>query len=146
MADVKNFMVGYDEKTIAQIETFAQSRAYGDSKIRIMPDAHQGKGAVIGTSVTFTDKIIPATVGVDIACRVSAFNLGHEDIDFEKLDKVARDVIPTGFNVRKKEANYSIDFPYEALYCWDELNKQERLRCSMGTLGGGEICDCHRAA
>lgn len=137
MADVKNFMVGNDEKTIAQIATFAGSFAYGLSKIRIMPDAHAGKGAVVGSTMTFDRWIVPATVGVDIACRVSAFNLGHEDIDFEKLDRVARRVVPTGFNVRAAEANYSAAFPYEQLFCWNELKNQERLRLSMGTLGGG---------
>ena len=136
MADVKNYMVGNDQKTIDQIHEFAASPAYCDSKIRIMPDAHAGKGAVVGSTMTYSDKIVPGTVGVDIACRVSAFLL-NDDVDLEYLDKVCREYIPTGFSVRAVEHEFSFDFPYENLYCWEQLTNHDRLRKSMGTLGGG---------
>lgn len=144
----KSFAVGEDIAYDVNLQgkECANSQAYSKEKVRLMCDAHRGASGPIGFTSTFTDKIVPATVGVDIACRVSAYNLGNEDIDFEKLDAVARRVVPTGFHVREHEANYSLDFPYEELYYWDELKNQERLRCSMGTLGGGEVCDCHRAA
>ena len=47
MADIKNFMVGNDQNTIDQVKAFSESPAYCNSKIRIMPDAHAGKGAVV---------------------------------------------------------------------------------------------------
>ena len=131
-------MVGNDLTTLEQIRIFAESVAYGSSKIRIMPDAHAGKGAVVGSTMTYTDKIVPATVGVDIACRVSGFCLGSvHDIDLNRLDEVCRKVVPTGFSVRNSECEISEAFPYENLYCWDELINHDRLRNSMGTLGGG---------
>ena len=137
MADVKNYMVGNDQKTIDQIYEFAASPAYRDSKIRIMPDAHAGKGAVVGSTIEFKDKIVPGTVGVDIACRVSAFLVNSDVIDYEYLDQICREHIPTGFNVRSIEHELSVDFPYEDLYCWEYLQNHDRLRKSMGTLGGG---------
>lgn len=139
MADVKNYMVGNDQATIDQIEKFANSTAYCDSKIRIMPDAHAGKGAVVGSTLTFSDKIVPATVGVDIACRVSAFKVdgSFTDSDLLCLDCICRGTIPTGFAVRNQESEFSINFPYEKLHCWDMLQNHARLRRSMGTLGGG---------
>lgn len=137
MADLKNFMVGNDLVTIEQIDAFANSPAYRDSKIRIMPDAHAGKGAVVGSTIEFKDKIVPGTVGVDIACRVSAFLVNSDNIDCEYLDQVCREYIPTGFDVRSVEHELSVDFPYEDLYCWDYLQNHDRLRKSMGTLGGG---------
>ena len=136
-ANVKNFMVGNDPVTIEQINEFANSPAYRGCKIRIMPDAHAGKGAVVGSTIEFKDKIVPGTVGVDIACRVSAFRVNSNVIDCEYLDQVCREYIPTGFDVRSVEHELSVDFPYEELYCWNELKNQDRLRKSMGTLGGG---------
>lgn len=137
MADVKNYMVGNDQNTINQVNVFAESAAYKDSKIRIMPDAHAGKGAVVGSTITYTDKIVPATVGVDIACRVSAFPIDKKDIDFDKLDKITREFIPTGFKVREHSHGFSYSIQYENLYCWEHLVNHERLRKSLGTLGGG---------
>lgn len=137
MADIKNYMVGNAQKTIDQIYEFAASPAYCNSKIRIMPDAHAGKGAVVGSTMTYSDKIVPGTVGVDIACRVSAFRVDADNVDCDYLDKVCREYIPTGFSVRSVEHELSRDFPYEELYCWEQLSNHDRLRKSMGTLGGG---------
>lgn len=39
-----------------------------DSKVRIMPDVHQGMGCVIGFTADMGDKVIPNIVGVDIGC------------------------------------------------------------------------------
>lgn len=49
-----------------QIKTVCDTEAFASSKIRIMPDVHAGKGCTIGTTMTVTDKIVPAMVGVDI--------------------------------------------------------------------------------
>lgn len=140
MADVKNYMVGEDRSTINQINSIAESAAYCDSKIRIMPDAHAGKGCVVGTTATFTDKICPNTVGVDIACRVSMFKLEElEDLDLRFFDKIVNNCVPAGFYVRVNEDFYSEVFPYEELCCWDKLAKHDHdhLRKSIGTLGSG---------
>ena len=33
-----------------------------------MPDVHGGNGAVVGFTMTISDKLMPSTVGVDIGC------------------------------------------------------------------------------
>ena len=134
--NIKNFMVGEDEGTLQQIAAIANSPSYRDSKIRIMPDAHVGVASCIGFTATFSDKICPNTVGVDIGCRVSAFEIPF-DVDLVELDRVINEHIPAGFNIRENEHPFSKNFPYEELYCWDHLSKQQRLRLSLGTLGGG---------
>lgn len=124
----------------------AQSEAYKDCKIRLMADGHVGASGPVGFVCKFTDKIVPNTVGVDIACRVTGFCLGNIEIDFEKLDRITRQNIPTGFNVRNQECELFKTFPYEDLICWNELKNHDRLRKSMGTLGGGKNDDCLRVA
>lgn len=138
MADVKNYMVGEDQNTVDQINSIAESTAYCDSRIRIMPDAHAGKGCVVGTTATFTNKICPNTVGVDIACRVSMFKLECSgDLNLRHFDKIVNTYVPAGFNIRTHEDFYSEVFPYEELCCWDKLANHNHLRKSIGTLGSG---------
>ncbi len=36
--------------------------------VAIMPDAHLGKGSMVGSVIATKDAVIPATVGVDIGC------------------------------------------------------------------------------
>lgn len=49
-----------------QIQAVCDREEFANSKIRIMPDVHAGKGCTIGTTMTITDKIVPGMVGVDI--------------------------------------------------------------------------------
>ena len=72
----------------------ADNPAFSDSKIRIMPDVHAGKGCVIGFTADLGDKVIPNIVGVDVGCGMLACELGDIDIDYDKLDSVIRNHIP----------------------------------------------------
>ena len=40
--------------------------------VALMPDAHLGKGSMVGSVVATKDAVIPATVGVDIGCGMIA--------------------------------------------------------------------------
>lgn len=142
MADIKNFALNSNELLEEQIEELGNSVAYRNETIRVMPDGHPGKGAVVGSTITFSDKIAPYTVGVDICCRVSLFKLPAEfsvENDLEKLDEVVHNCLPTGFNIHSSEPIESCVFPYSDLKFWGTLDdaKKERVRLSMGTLGGG---------
>lgn len=64
----KVFTDNVDNETISQILTILNQEFAKDSKIRVMPDTHAGKGCVIGTTMTIRDKIVPNLVGVDIGC------------------------------------------------------------------------------
>lgn len=137
MADVINFAVNPEQELIEQIDKFAVSETYKGCKIRVMPDAHAGKGAVVGFTSTYDDKIVPCAVGVDIACRVSLFRIDGE-IDLDILDKATHEHVPSGNSIRQYEPVESKTFPYEELRCWDAIKDgEERYRKSIGTLGSG---------
>lgn len=134
----KNFAISYEPEVDEQVKTLSDSHIFDGETMRLMPDCHSGKGCVIGTVLTFSDKIIPNITGVDLGCRVSAFNIGNIDIDFEKLDNVIRNNVPSGHSIRNIEHDNSRSFNYENLKCWSDIQEnEERFRKSMGTLGGG---------
>lgn len=106
-----------------------------DLKVAIMPDCHEGKGCVIGTTIEIKDKIVPNLVGVDIGCGMLIFELGNIEINYELLDNFIRENIPSGKNVYDKEQKSNIDL--SKMKCYDKLNNKKRFLQSMGTLGGG---------
>ena len=116
-----------------QIKKVCDTEAFASSKIRIMPDVHAGKGCTIGTTMTITDKIVPAMVGVDIGCGMYTVYLGNVDIDFEKVDEAAH-YIPCGRNVWEGRNER---FDLTVLRCYRNLKDTRRLERSLGTLGGG---------
>ena len=117
----------------SQIEAVCNQEAFKDSKIRIMPDVHAGKGCTIGTTMTIVDKVVPNMVGVDIGCGMYTVFLGKAHIDLEKFDEAAH-LIPCGRNVWDARQER---FDLTALYCHRNLNHSGRLERSLGTLGGG---------
>ena len=60
----KIFTHNINEDTLSQIYRLLNHPFSEGSIIRIMPDAHIGKGAVVGTTITYTDKVVPDVVGV----------------------------------------------------------------------------------
>lgn len=145
--DYKNFAISYEPEVDEQVKTLSNSHIFDGETMRLQADCHSGKGCTIGTVLTFSDKIIPNITGVDLGCRVSAFNVGDIDIDFEKLDEVIHKHVPSGHSIRSTEHDNSRNFAYEDLKCWKGIQEnEERYRKSMGTLGGGKMCDCLRAA
>ena len=132
-----NYAVCGNETLDEQLNIIRNSEAYREQDIAIMCDAHAGKGAVIGFTSTYDDKIVPCTVGVDIACRVTLFRIDGE-IDLDVLDKAIHNHIPSGNSIRHTEVLGSQYFSYEKLRCWDGIKDgEERYRKSMGTLGSG---------
>ena len=104
-----------------------------ESKIRIMPDVHAGKGCTIGTTMTVTDKAVPNIVGVDIGCGMYTVKLETDSLDFEKIDEAAH-YIPSRRNVwdfRQEK------FDLTQLNCYRELKETRWIEKSLGTLGGG---------
>ena len=60
-------------------------------------------------------------------------NLGKMEIDLERLDEAAH-FIPSGMSVWDRERE---EFDLEAFHCYGQLKNPNRLRKSLGTLGGG---------
>lgn len=122
-----------EDEAVRQIRDVLDSPAAEGSKIRIMPDAHAGKGCVIGTTMTLTDKVVPNLVGVDIGCGMYAVRLRETEADLRKVDAAAHR-IPSGMHVWDEAREM---FPLEYLRCFQELRDTDWIRRSLGTLGGG---------
>lgn len=122
-----------EDEAIEQIKRMCDYEFTRDSKIRIMPDVHSGKGCTIGTTMTIKDKVVPNVVGVDIGCGMYTVNLGKVDLDLKKIDEVVH-LIPSGYSVweGRKEA-----YDLTNLSCNRYLKDSRRLQRSLGTLGGG---------
>jgi tRNA-splicing ligase RtcB len=60
-----------DEKTLEQAHTTARM-PFIYPHLALMPDAHLGKGATVGSVIPTLGAIIPAAVGVDIGCGMIA--------------------------------------------------------------------------
>lgn len=133
--NLKIFTSNVEQEAIDQINLLLDQEAFKDSKIRIMPDVHAGKGCVIGFTGDLGDKVIPNIVGVDIGCGMLCVNLGEDDIDLERFDKVVQAVVPCGYEVHKERL---VKFSkLQELKCYRELKDTKRLERSIGTLGGG---------
>lgn len=135
--DTKIFAKTLEPSAKEQIERLSNSPEYGNNKIRIMPDAHAGKGCTIGTTIKLTDKVTPEMVGVDIGCGVNISRIGTE-IDLVSLDSIINENIPSGFNIHKEIINHSyIDIISDDLNnLHTQIDIDYSLR-SLGTLGGG---------
>lgn len=129
-----NFMVNPDKTTLDQIEEMCSYPAFNNSKIRIMSDGHSGKGCVVGTTATFNNMICPNTVGVDIHCSVSAWEIPN-NIDYKKLDEIIHRYVPSGNKVHQIPLD---TFPYYSFKCsYDVYKDVGYFDRSLGTLGGG---------
>ena len=133
--DLKIFTDDIEQEAIDQINLLLEQEPFKNCKVRIMPDVHAGKGCVIGFTADLGDKVIPNIVGVDIGCGMLCVNLGHDELNLEKLDKVINENIPAGRNIRE---NKLINFDkINDLYCLRELKETKKFNRAIGTLGGG---------
>ena len=131
---VKVFAETFENEAWEQVKKLANYSAYDNSTIRIMPDAHAGKGCTIGTTMTLHGMVTPNLVGVDIGCGVLVVNLGNIEIDFEKLDTTIKRFVPAGFDIH--EQAWGKDDELEDLICFNSLDYSRAIH-SIGTLGGG---------
>lgn len=119
--------------------------------VALMPDAHLGKGSMVGSVIATKDAVIPATVGVDIGCGMMAvktpFKSGILDRKMAEFRHEIERAIPVGFNAYKESVDESSH--WNGWETFDDLHSgvQDRKRKAMvqlGTLGGGnhfiEVC------
>lgn len=131
----KVFAKDLEDGAREQIATLLDQDFLEGSKVRIMPDVHQGMGCVIGFTADMGDKVIPNIVGVDIGCGMLTVELGKTDIDLPKLDRIITSSIPSGRNTHQSRA---VKFGrLQDLHICRELKDTKRLERSIGTLGGG---------
>lgn len=127
------YAVNLEQSAEEQIRRMCDSAMSEGSRIRIMPDAHAGKGCTIGTTMTIAGRAVPNIVGVDIGCGMFCTELRETDINLERIDEACH-IIPSGTDVWD-EGRWPFDF--SKLRCHDALKNIDRLERSMGTLGGG---------
>lgn len=135
-AEAKIFTDDVEAHAEAQVKMICDNEVAEGSKICMMPDIHPGKIAPIGLSMTVGDKVIPQLLGVDIGCGMTCVKLNRTNTEFQRLDKVIRENVPSGFAIRDAAHHMAEEFSYEELRCARHINVQKAER-SLGTLGGG---------
>ena len=125
-----------DEASARQIMNMLNQPFVEGQTVRLMPDVHFGAGCTVGTAMTVGDKVVPGLIGIDIGCGMHVVRLRETHMPFEKLDKVIRENVPSGMEIRKKAHAWAEDADLSALICIGDVNRDRALR-SVGTLGGG---------
>ncbi|MGB7208243.1 MAG: RtcB family protein [Pyrinomonadaceae bacterium] len=119
--------------------------------VALMPDAHLGKGSMVGSVIATKDAVIPATVGVDIGCGMMAvktpFRSGILDRKMAEFRHEIERAIPVGFNDYKEPVDESFEWnrwaEFKELHPGVQDRKHKAMK-QLGTLGGGnhfiEVC------
>ena len=119
-----------------QIELLCNHPAFAGSKIRIMPDVHPGVVGTIGFTATLGPLVLPSVIGNDIGCGMTLAKVKTKGMEFQKLDAVIRDNVPSGFSVRNEPHHRAEEFDLSRMRCAEHVSKGKGM-CSLGTLGGG---------
>lgn len=135
-ASAKVFTDVVDNESISQVINLLNQPYMEGSKVRMMPDIHAGDGCTIGTTMTIQDKICPNLVGVDIGCGMETVHIKETHIELEKLDKVIREFIPSGFEIHGDPHRFTQKIDLSDLCCVKKVDT-DRAYKSIGTLGGG---------
>ena len=125
-----------DDYAIHQIQMLCDNETAKNSKIRVMPDVHPGKVGTIGLTMTVGPKLMPNLINIDIGCGMTLAQIKGKTKEFQKLDVVIRDNIPSGFSTRKKVHYMADNIDLTRLNCYKHIFEDKAL-LSLGTLGGG---------
>jgi tRNA-splicing ligase RtcB (3'-phosphate/5'-hydroxy nucleic acid ligase) len=143
-----------DDQTVRQAEKTARLPIV-DGHVALMPDAHVGIGATVGSVIPTSNAVIPAAVGVDIGCGMIAAELDvTEDQLPDSLEPLLRRIeraIPAGVGRGHDGAARNADQWLAANKPATELaaDQEARVARQFGTLGSGnhffELCVDERA-
>jgi tRNA-splicing ligase RtcB (3'-phosphate/5'-hydroxy nucleic acid ligase) len=139
-----NHPLGNDETKMAKN---VASLPFVFKHVALMPDVHLGKGALVGSVIATKEAVIPAAIGVDIGCGMSAIKTPFNG---EQLKKIRLDIeaaIPTGFSenqdVEKVVTNWQRWADFSDLHKGVQDLEAKAMR-QLGSLGGGnhfiEVC------
>ncbi|MDE0653043.1 MAG: RtcB family protein [bacterium] len=132
-----------DGGTLHQALTSARCAAVS-GPVALMPDAHVGIGATVGSVIPTEGAIIPAAVGVDLGCGMIAVrtDLAAGDLP-DSLEPLLADVeraIPAGFAAHRRTTKAAERWlTGNALPHSEGLTRKElaKIGPQLGTLGGG---------
>ena len=125
-----------DKGSEGLIKTLCNSIIAENSKIRIMPDVHPGKGCAVGMTMTLDNKVAPGLVGVDIGCGTEAVKVKPKRLELQQLDKIVQSKIPSGMNIRQIPHRFAENAELNKLKCAKHI-RIDRSLLGIGTLGGG---------
>lgn len=125
-----------DQYAVAQLQRICDFEASKGCRIKVMPDVHPGKVGTIGLTMTIGEKIMPSLIGIDIGCGMTLAQIKGNRIEYQKLDAVIRENIPSGFNIHTKVHRFADEFDFSELRCAKHIRSEKAL-LSLGTLGGG---------
>ena len=142
--NVANFASILEDNTRAQAERTA-SMPFVQPHLALMPDAHLGKGATVGSVIPTVGAIIPAAVGVDIGCGMMAvqtqYGLGDLPADRHSLHAAISAAIPLSagrYNERVSETAQPRVAGLEAMAGIEQADAIARnWRLQLGSLGSG---------
>lgn len=131
-----NMEQAIDDYALAQLRMLCDLEANANCKIRVMPDVHPGKVGTIGLTMTLGSKIMPNLTGIDIGCGMSLIQIKDRKIEFQKLDKIIRDHVPSGYAIRKNVHHSVNSSMLDDLVCRKHIEAEKAL-LSCGSLGSG---------
>ncbi|WP_116996370.1 RtcB family protein [Desertimonas flava] len=135
------------------LEDSARDQAVNTSKlpflaghVALMPDAHWGMGATVGSVIPTEGAIVPAAVGVDIGCGMIAArtDLTSHDLpdDLDRLHAMIGEGIPHGAGQQHDDGRSIPPTNGASVALTHRLF--DKAQHQMGTLGGGnhfvEVC------
>lgn len=140
----------------SEIDAVTLNQAHVTSKLPIihdhmalMPDAHLGAGATIGSVIPTKSAIIPSAVGVDIGCGMIAAqtNLTSDDLpdDLYVWLQAIEDAVPAGLGKWHTDSSREAD-EWMRSHVNPHLTSEQKKKASVqfGTLGSGnhffEVC------
>lgn len=145
---VLSWATDLDERTAEQAARLSEM-PFIHQHLALMPDAHLGKGATVGSVIATKGAIIPSAVGVDIGCgmiaaRVEGFTSATLGDNLDALHSKITELIPAGVGQGHAHSVAVDDTPYTS--AWDRRGQElmKRATTQMGTLGSGnhfvEVC------
>lgn len=135
-AEAKVYSEDLEQYARAQLQMICDNEIAEGGTIRVMPDVHPGKVGTIGLTMTVGNKIMPNLLGIDIGCGMTCVELKEKRMEFQKLDKVIAEKVPSGFSIRKNTHHLAEEFDFTKLHCYKHIN-EEKAKLSLGSLGGG---------
>lgn len=142
-----NWASEIDEGTVLQAQK-ASRMPIVEGHVALMPDAHVGIGATVGSVIPTKNAVMPAAVGVDIGCGMIAAELnltaGQLPDNLDPLLSRIEKAVPAGLGKWHDRSTLSAD-------AWMASNKHpltndqaKKAHVQFGTLGSGnhffELC------
>lgn len=155
---VKIYTRDIDQEALAQLKKIAELPII-HSHIAAMPDVHLGIGATVGSVIPTLNAIIPAAVGVDIGCGMSAVRISIKSSQLPdnllQMRHAIERAVPVGLQAHKtigiresacKKMAAGVEWLFAQHPTVMKMLKQPNIVWAkqMGTLGSGnhfiEIC------